>query len=65
METGNRKNLIEKVFGGTKDPFEHLTQRAGVPTHNARSIGEICWDSSNEDYYIATDVAGTWVKINA
>lgn len=65
MASGQRHHMIDQVFGGHKNPFQDIGTYAGVPTHNAAHIGEYCYDSLNADYYSATDVAGTWVKINA
>ena len=62
---GTNHHMIDKVFGGHKDPLRNIGIYAGVPTHNADHIGEFCYDSASNDYYIATDVVGTWVKINA
>ena len=57
--------FITKVFGGHDMCWNRIETNAGVPTHNAEHKGIICYDTTNKDYYIATDAVGTWVKMNA
>ena len=60
-----RRAVIEKAFGGYEDPLSKCIKGAGVPSSNAKRIGIIYYDTTNDNCYIATDTSGTWVKINA
>jgi hypothetical protein len=66
-----RTALLEKVFGGQKDPLSHVRKVAAATslttpaTTTAMSIGEICLAEDTGDFYICTVITGTWVKINA
>lgn len=54
-----------KIFGGHKAGLTRIVRAAGVPSHNARHIGELAKNTTTDDMYIATDTSGTWVKVNA
>jgi hypothetical protein len=52
----------DKVFGG-------FCTKAGIPTNDsdiANNNGDICWDTTNDDLYIASNVVEdsttTWTK---
>ena len=36
----------------------------GAPDHHALAIGDLCLDKATGYWYSATDVAGTWEKLN-
>lgn len=63
-----KTRFYKKVLNGEKQPHGIFTKMRTVavnpPVHNALFYGQIC-ESSTGDFYIATDKAGTWVKINA
>jgi len=54
---------MEKKFASATGRLKTVGLKAGVPSENALHIGEICIDTANDDVYIATDTAGTWVKL--
>lgn len=60
-------NVIAKAFTGNQKIAKghpDVQMSDGVPTAHAK-VGTLCWDYTNEDAYISTDKAGTWVKINS
>lgn len=57
--------FVEKVFNGDYGVMKHIENGDGVPSHNAAKVGVLYWDYTNSNGYIATDTAGTWVKVNA
>ena len=63
---GIKAKIIAKAFLGHKNIFTNLIEKklTGAPTNNSR-IGTLCYNSADDDCYIATDAAGTWVKINS
>ena len=61
------QTIAQKAFRGNQRIMRgkpHCTVSTGAPTHSTK-IGTLNWDITNSDAYIATDAAGTWVKINA
>ena len=59
--------IVNKAFQFNKGIMHgnpNIIVSAGVPNTN-EALGTLCWDVTNSDAYIATDGAGTWVKINA
>lgn len=59
--------LVKKAFQHNKGILHgnpNLIVTDGVPD-DSLPLGTLCWDVTNSDGYIATDGAGTWVKINA
>lgn len=55
---------MEKAFLGRPPGSHNVLEAAGVPDE-AADVGILCYDSTNDDCYICTEAAGTWVKINA
>ncbi len=60
-----QQSFIDVVFVGKKNFIEDIVPYAGVPGYNADVVGELVYDYTNDDGYIATDKVGTWVKLNA
>ena len=60
-----KKLFTDVVFNGWKAAMDNISTNAGVPGYNAARIGELCYDTVGGDGYIATDLVGTWVKLNA
>ena len=71
MNVSLRTDVINKVFGGFKDPLSHCRKVAAATslttpaTTTAKRIGEICLAVDTGDVYICTVITGTWVKMNA
>ena len=59
-----KARITDKAFAGRKNIFANVIEVAATPTAS-KPIGTLAWDSTNGNAYIATDAAGTWVKINA
>lgn len=61
-----KARIIDKAFAGRKNVFQNVVEKTttGAPA-NSIQIGTLTWNSYDGDAYIATDAAGTHVKINA
>jgi len=58
------REILRKAFGGRANIFDNVIISTAAPT-SANKIGTLCWDKTNENAYICTVAAGTWVAINA
>jgi len=65
---GLKACIENKAFAGRKGALgsPDIINKAttGAPS-SAAKVGTLCWNSYDEDSYICTVAAGTWVKINA
>lgn len=61
-----KAKILDKAFLGRKRIFNNSIEKltTGAPASSV-PIGTLCYNSYDDDCYIATDAAGTWVKINA
>ena len=37
---------------------------SGAPESNASYIGEVCYDTTNKKWYVATNTTGTWREVS-
>ena len=58
--------IRNKAFAGVKNIWKNVVEKTdtGAPSNNIPT-GTLTWNSYDSDAYIATDAAGTHVKINA
>ncbi len=61
--------IVKKAFSGNQrikggKPRVIVKDTTGAPAVAAK-VGTLCWNAYDDDAYICTVAAGTWVKINA
>ena len=63
---GVRNAIVKKAFNGHANIWKNIIVTTASPNGTATgAVGWLCWDETNEDAYICTAAASTWVKINA
>jgi len=62
-----QRTIVDKAFGGRSD-FLNRAQKydtTGTPTGITAGVGDLVYNTVDDDVYITTVDSTTWVKINA